>query len=207
MTITNGYCTLAELKASVVANATTTDATRDAIMEAVIEAASRAIDRRTGRRFFADSADVTRYYNAWDEYTVYPEDLISITTLSTDDGTRAYATTITSSEYELWPYNATLLQPEQEPYQRISLIPHTLSNTFYTGDRGVKIVGKFGWPAVPKPIYMACLLQSHRYYSRLKTPLGVSASGALGEIKVEIPALDSDITRTIAHYISWGMTP
>lgn len=182
------------------ANATTTDATRDALMEATIEAVSREIDRWTGRRFFLDSADVTRYYDALDEYTVWPDDFVSITTLSTDDGTRAYATTITSTEYELWPYNAALLQPEAAPYRRIDLIAYTASNLFYTGARGVKIVGKFGWPAVPKAINTASILQSHRIYARYKTPLGTTAMTALGEMKLQSPQLDHDVQELIKAY-------
>ncbi len=50
MAITNGYCTLAELKASLAI----TDSVDDTPLEAAVTAASRMIDDYTGRFFYAD---------------------------------------------------------------------------------------------------------------------------------------------------------
>ena len=50
MAITNGYSTLAELKAAL----TISDSTDDAALEAAINAVSRMIDDYTGRFFYKD---------------------------------------------------------------------------------------------------------------------------------------------------------
>lgn len=55
MTVVNGYCTLDELKARL--DISTTDTADDTKLEVIIQAASRAIDAKTGRRFYATTAD------------------------------------------------------------------------------------------------------------------------------------------------------
>jgi hypothetical protein len=98
MTITNGYCTLAQFKAA--KQITTTDATRDAYIEELIERISRAIDAYTAKHWYARTE--TRYYDLPEDNTlIIPEgDLLSITTFTNGD-----TTTIASNQYKLKPYN------------------------------------------------------------------------------------------------------
>lgn len=134
MTITNGYCTLTELKNRL--DISSTDATRDAYMHQMIEAASRWIDNVTGRTFYALTA--TRYFTATDEYSVRVNGLLSVTTLKTDeDGDRTYETTWQTTDYDLMPYNDT-------PYLWVEVSPNS-SYLFPLTRRGVQIAGSWGW--------------------------------------------------------------
>lgn len=193
--LTNGYCTLAEIKAVDVLNLTNTD--HDVILESVIEGVSRAIDNYCARRFY--NAVETRYYTSEFNGTLYVDDIATASglTIYTDEGhDGTYENTWTATDYELKPYNATL---NGEP---ITSIEVTALGTyrFPRGRKGVKITATFGYPAVPAPINRACVLQATRLFKRYITPLGVSAASAVGEIKLSIPALDPDVTMLLRPY-------
>lgn len=168
MSITNGYCTLAEFKGWVGIN----DTHDDAQLELAIEAASRMVDDYCLRRFY--SATETRYYTADSFDWVDVDDVVSITTLKTDpggDGT--FETTWSAGDFRLDPLNVST---ETWPYTRIQ---RTVSGTltFPTNVRGVQVVGVFGWPTqAPATVKQATILQAHRLYRHGKeAPLGVVA--------------------------------
>ncbi len=155
MAIVNGYATLAEVKDS--KRIVSVSATDDAFIEGLVEAASRYIDNATGRRFYTTTADETRTFTA-DGGVVYPGDLLSITTLKTDDdGDRTYETTWTTADYDLLPENAAL---DGRPYVSIEPAPDG-DYGFPTQRKGVQIVGKFGYCALanrPDDINLACTM-------------------------------------------------
>ena len=201
MTITNGYCTLAELRARL--GYVSTDTADDAMLEAVVMGVSRLIDRYTGRRFYTTSADETRYYTAEDSYTLFlPDDLVSVTTLSTDeDGDRTYEYTWAVTDYDLEPANAAL---DGQPYTRIEVTPEGAYLWPVGIRRGVKIVGKFGLAAAPADVKEACLLQSERVFKRKDAPFGVVGSAEMGQALV-IPKLDPDVALLLAGHRRMGI--
>jgi hypothetical protein len=87
MAITNGYCTLADVKAA----ARITDSIDDTLLELSIESASREIDSYTERVFYSTGGTpVARVYIPQDIYLVETDDIISVTTVKSDsagDGT------------------------------------------------------------------------------------------------------------------------
>jgi hypothetical protein len=100
MTITNGYATLAQIKA--LAKITSSDVTDDAVIEDMITQSSRLVDTMTGRTFYARAAE-TRYFDTPRGLTLeLDDDLISITTLTNGD-----ATTIAGTAYKLYPLNSS----------------------------------------------------------------------------------------------------
>jgi hypothetical protein len=188
MTVTNGYCTLQELKDRQAI--TGTDATRDAYLEDMIEASSRWIDGHTGRRFYA--ASETRYFSGQYFDLLFVDDLLSVTTLKTDeDGDRTYEITWATTDYDLEPYNATVANPPG-PYTMIRISPSG-NYIFPYVRKGVQIVGSFGYSSsAPHDIREACLLLSARFWKRKDTILGVSANTQLGQLTIKVPE-DKDI--------------
>lgn len=186
MAITNGYATLDEFKLSILANITTVDTARDTLIEKTIEAASREIDGMCNRFFFVTSA-TARYYTAAFEDLLFPDDISATTSfaIATDnDGDGTYENTWASTDYNLSPYQAF----NGWPFLMIETTPQG-NYSFPVGVRkGVKVTALWGWAVVPKEIQVATLLQAHRLYARYKTPLGVSASSAVGEMKLQIPS-------------------
>lgn len=165
MTITNGYCTLSEFKQWMTASGQTLEADTgdDTVIESIIEATSRFIDGECLRYFYKDATDQTRYYTASDQTYVRTDDLVSVTALYTDDGTREYATVWETTDYDLWAYNAAL---EGKPYTQIFLSPAS-RYWFPVGTaKGVKVTGIFGWPSIPTQIREACIVISLSTYKR-----------------------------------------
>lgn len=178
MTITNGYCTLAEARAQI-GITVTADTTDDSVIEARVEAISRTIDEVCGRRFYRNGTDEARYYTASSAYVLEcPDDIGSITTLQTDsDGDRTYEDTWAATDYDLMPHNATL---DGKPATWIEVTPDG-GYTFPTVSKGVKITGKFGYGSTTPPaIKAACLLAVQKLYKRKDAPFGVEAGGELG---------------------------
>lgn len=164
------YATAAELKARL----SITDAVDDAIVTAVIEAASRQIDDYTNRRFYTTSSDETRYFTAEAADIVFVGDFTSITSLATDDGTRAYATSWAATDYDPEPFNAAL---DGRPYTQLLASPQGL-NSFPAGvAKGVRIVGRFGYTtaagAIPDAVNEACLGLSAKLFKLKDAPFGV----------------------------------
>lgn len=197
MAITNGYCTLAELRQRL--SFPSTDTADDGVLEAIVMAVSRWIDRYTGRRFYTTAVDETRYQTAEFATVLFSaDDIISLTTLATDgDGDRVYETTWAVTDYDLEPYNAAL---DGQPYTRIETAPAGRYG-FPTVRRGVKLVGKFGYAAAPpEPVRDGCLLQCERIYKRKDAPFGVIGSAEMGQAVV-IPKLDPDVALMLGPYM------
>ena len=166
MAITNGYCTLAEFKiwATVRGGTTSTDTNDDAAIEDIVELVSRYLDNATGRRFFKNSTDETRYFWTDDSFSCRVTDLSAApTTVSVDyDNLRTYTDLSTTLDYELDPPNAAL---DGKPYTIIKILSTTSSAYFPTGQaRAVKVTAKFGFPSVPEDIKNLTLAIAHNVY-------------------------------------------
>lgn len=202
MTITNGYATLAEFLSRYVP-AAGTDTARDTTIEQTITAVSRAIDLLGPRRFWVNAADAleTRYFTVKkiiDGKFWLPDDVVSITTLASDnDGDGTYEITWATTDYKLGPPNAAL---DGWPYNNIRRLPFGLY-WFPEGiEDGLKIIGRFGFPAVPAQITEACYLQSHRLLLRKTAPFGVAGSAEMGQVMV-LPKLDPDVELQIQPFL------
>ena len=202
MSITNGYATLAEYKAFITmrGSSTSTDAADDSVIEALIEGASRYIDIETGQRFFADNADKTRYYTPDDNYALKVDPLsASPTSVSIDrTGTRSYTALTEDTDFELWPFNAAL---DGNPYTEIRIISALSGYTFPLTTKGVKVVAKFGYPAIPKDVHNATLeIAQSANASRSGQPNAGKISVTAGGVVIrpeEVPAMAQ---RVIQHY-------
>jgi hypothetical protein len=195
MAITNGYCTLAELRGRLgLLDADTTDDTK---LESIVEAVSRLIDNWTARHFYQTSAGTVKYFTANEHDILFIPDITTLTALATDEtGERTYPTAWATTDYDLEPFNAA---GESKPYTYITLPPQG-RYTFPEGvGRGVKITGTWGWPSVPLPIKEACLLQSARLFKRKDSIFGVVGSSELGQM-MQITRLDPDVQMLVDPY-------
>lgn len=193
MPITNGYATLAQVKAAM--RIPTADTVDDALIETAIESASRQIDGHCQRRFYTTSA--TRVYTPNDSYICEIDDLVTLTTLRTQsdiDGT--YDTTWASTDYQLEPLNK-LAGGLEVSWTQIRAVGDFLFPTF-GGEATVQVTGTFGWATVPSEIKQACIILSQRQYKRYDSPLGVAGVGEIGVIRVS--RIDPDVASILAPY-------
>ena len=187
MAITNGYCTLAELKASL----NITDAVDDTALEAAVTAASRMIDDYTERFFYANGTSqspVTRYYTALDAYTINVDDITTVTEIATDDNFDfTYGTVFTTSDFMVEPINNPI---KGFPYNRLLAIGSYIFP--YQLPQAVRVKGVWGFTAVPPEVNMATLIQSSRLFGRRQSPFGIAGSPEMGTVRL-YSRLDADV--------------
>lgn len=192
MAIVNGYCALEDLKQALTAGASTYSLADDTALEDNITAASRAIDEYTGTRFFATTE--TRYYTADFHNLLVIDDLLSVTTIKTDeddDGT--YEITWATTDYRLEPVNAPT---DGFPYRSIRTKDSGVYSFPINVDAGVEIVGSFGFNSgdssnAPQRVQRACLLLAQRLYRRKDAIFGVAGAPGVG-VQVIVAQIQKD---------------
>lgn len=187
---TNGYATLAELKARL----DITGTENDPVLEQVIDAASRQIDGWCGRAFSAGSAARSLTADAWD-LLILPDDLHSLTAIAVDrDGDLVYETA--------WATTDIGLAPSPGPSR---IVRPRNGKAFPMHADAVQITGAWGYgPDVPAPIREACLLQATRLFKRKDAPFGVTGSPEHGQLQT-ISRVDPDVRELIEPYKRFGM--
>jgi hypothetical protein len=177
MAITNGYCTLAELKPELrIPSADTDDDTR---LEVAIAAASRQIDAHCGRFFWREAGTHTREFYANDYRRCEVDDISTVTGLVVqvdDDDDGVFETTLTiSTDFILRPLNAADHVPVL-PYNEIVLVDAINGNfpMSQSGRPGVRVTARFGWPPVPDDVKKACLVQSAMLFKSADAVFGVT---------------------------------
>lgn len=192
MTITNGYATLADLKATL----GITDRVDDTELESAIEAASRQIEAHCGRgrKFWQDTSAVARTYYPRTSRLCYVDDISTKTGLvvkadTGDDGT--FATTLTiDDDFIVQPINADVESPVR-PWTCVVLLSGSAtaftSNT--SGRPFLEVTAQFGWPAVPEAVRRACLIQAKSIFKSQDATFGSFALSIDGQPQ-RVPSFD-----------------
>lgn len=189
MAISQGYATLAQVKAAL----RITDSVDDSLLEMAIESASRAIDQYTARNFY-NAGTAVRYYAPSDSLNVEIDDMISLVSLQTmSDDEQVYDTTWASDDYQLEPLNG-IVDGISQPYNHIRAVGDYTYLTL-AGEATVKVTGVWGWSAVPIQVTQATVIQASRIFKRLDSPLGI-ISGELGSMRVG-SRLDPDVAQLV----------
>lgn len=194
MAVTNGYCTLAELKAA----CRITDNNDDTLLENCIESASRRIDGYCNRFFYQRTATALTLY-AGNLYYVGIPDLAAITELATDNnGDGTFSTVWSASDYQLEPLDRGL---QNRPATAIRAVSGKTFPLFAVPRRpGIRVTGTWGWPSIPDDVRDACVMLSMRQFARYQAPLGVMGFGEMGAVTVR--AVDPDVRDLLSPYIA-----
>lgn len=189
MAITNGYCTLADVKAAL----RITDTIDDALIENSISSASRLIDQYCNRYFYSSPAGEVRYYKANDGFTCWIDDLQSLSDLKTSStDPLVFDTTWQSGDYQLQPNNSRA-NGAYSPYTYIVATDNYLFPV-WADIALVQVTGQFGWASVPDPIKFATIIQASRLFKRLESPLGVAGVSDMGIMRVG-SNIDGDVAQ------------
>jgi hypothetical protein len=197
--ITNGYCTLAEVKAAL----RLTDNVDDTLLENAIESASRRIDGYTGRFFYKTNQTAITMY-PYNEYMLFfPADVssssITIKIDTTADGT--YATTLVQGvDYILEPTDAVL---QSRPYLNARMVGGATFPLFVTPSfPTVQVTALWGWNAIPDDVNQACVLLAMRQFARLNAALGVVG---FADMAITVRAIDPDVRDLLSPYKMFGI--
>lgn len=194
MAITNGYCTLAEVKAAL----RLTDSEDDSLIERAIEGASRRIDGYCNRWFYKTASTAVKLY-ARDSYVLLTQDIANTTvTLKTDDdGNGTFEDTWTQGvDYQLEPTTVVL---SGFPYYRIVAIgaktfPLPIAEPI---PAQIEVTAQWGWNAIPHDVREACILLAMRQFARLNAALGVVG---FADMAIQVRAVDPDVRDMLAPY-------
>jgi hypothetical protein len=191
------YASLAEFKSAI--GIGTADTTDDGALQSVLDATDALIDNYTDRRQGFGTATETRYYTTSDWSYVLTDDIVSITTLQTDDNADGVfeTTWAAGTDYVLAPANNAL---DGWPYTEIdtsTAAPRSFPVGVY---RGVKVVGVFGWPSVPTAVKQASIIQAGAVWSSRTSPFGVIGSADLGGILRQTRALHPEAQVLLDQY-------
>lgn len=184
MTITNGYCTLVQLKGRLGIEAG--DTSDDAELEKVVEGVCRFIDRDRRRVFYATTA--TRYWTPRHSDRVWVDDLITITSVS--------VATTTALSYAAWAVTDYLTEPYngEGPIQKI--VVHPAAGKYFVPGllKSVQVAGSYGYAAaVPDEIEQAAILLAQYMWLRKDAPFGTAGFAMLGEIAANPELMPADI--------------
>ena len=176
--VTNGYCTLAEIKQYAVPDGGS-DALDDTIAGQLVSTASRYIDGYTGRTFYARAAE-TRYFSIpEDNLLMFDDDLISI---DVDGFHNGNADHIAATEYNLLPKNTS---PKYALVLKDSASTIWSQDTNGNDDYVLSITGSWGYASTaPEDIKAACLMLAASLYKRrfgenLSATSTITAAGVL----------------------------
>lgn len=191
MAITNGYCTLAEVKAAL----RLTDNADDVLLENSIEAASRRIDGYCGTFFYQKVATVD-LFTRFPYYCGIPDLASSAITLRTDDkGDGSFSTTWSASDYFFEPTDTAVTGV---PYRRIVASgARTFPLLLQPSKPAVRLTGIFGWSAVPDDVREACVLLAMRGFARYNSALGIVG---FADMAITVRAVDPDVRDYLMPY-------
>lgn len=199
MPITNGYCTLTEVKAAL----RLSDSIDDTLLENAIEGASRRIDGYCGRWFYKTAATAVPLF-AHDPYRLLTNDIATTTGLVVKidaSGTGTYDTTLVlGTDYLVEP---TDWQLQGRPIRTITMCGGQTFPMFYLpSETGVQITAQWGWNAVPHDVREACVLLSMRQFARYNAALGVLA---FADMAIAVRAVDPDVRDLLQPYKLLGV--
>jgi len=174
VTISNGYASLAEVKAYI--NTSSTNAGDDAVIEDMVEMASRLIDAETHRTFYARTE--THYFDYTSLRSLFmDDDLLTITTITNGD-----ALTIASTEYNLYPLNKT---PKNEIRLKKASTYYWCLDGNSNDEAVITVAGTWGYAATaPDHIKHACIsivisAYHRRYGEGVEGVANITAAGVV----------------------------
>ena len=192
MAITNGYCTLAQIKAAT----RITDGIDDALLEMAVESASRLIDAECDRNFYS-SGTATRDFIPNDSFVVDTDDLTSIVSVKLDDaGNLDFPVTLAVTDYQTEPVNQKV-SGNAFPITRLRMIGDHLLPV-WGRQATVRIEGVYGFTPTPIQVTQACVIQAGRIFKRNDSFLGVAGFGDMGAIRVG--KVDPDVSMLIRPF-------
>lgn len=196
---TTSYATIAELKARL----GITDSANDPDLTNILAAASAAIEADRRRQFYATASE-TRYYQAVTANLCPIDDLLTLTSLKTDNNEDfSFSYTWAAKDYMLLPYNGPA---KGQPYTVIQRKPNG-SYAFPTTHPGVAVTGTFGYCATPPAaIKEATILIAMRVWKRKDVLFGITGGADLGVAEAVVPILSDGEIRLLLDTIPMRIT-
>lgn len=183
MALGDSYASLAELQARIATGQTLPSSLNMTLTEA-LATASRAVEKACGRQFNVASSATARVYEPASAYLLEVDDISTTTGLvvkvdSAGDGT--FATTVSSTNYELRPLNGISDGESGWPYWQIRAVNYCWPTSWVRAP--MQVTATWGWSAVPAGIKEGTLILAEEIYKLRDTPFGTGGYGQFGIIR------------------------
>jgi hypothetical protein len=168
------------------------------VLEALSERASLLIDRATGREpsaFYASDTATARIFDGGGCGSQWVDEMAAAPTLVEVDESGIYSyATWTTSDYAVWPYNAT-------PYTRLDILRTGDHAAWPCYTRSVRVTARWGYSLTPpEDIKQATIIQTIRWFKRAQQAYqDAGAIVELGQLRY-VRQLDPDVEFIVEHY-------
>jgi hypothetical protein len=196
MAVDERYLTLTRLKNARRAQ----NDTNDDLLGVALDAAHADVDDWTHRRFDKDAVASAREFRVAGRVLDDPDgellliddiaDTTGLVVETSSDGVTY--TVLDTTKYRAGPVNALVKDRPVTELRR-------LSGGCWSGYVWVRVTAIWGWPAVPKQVTQATLLQANRFYLRKDSPEGVAGSAEWGVMRVV--RVDPDVEKLLARFV------
>jgi hypothetical protein len=182
------YVTLSEFKTYLVGQANSNLTGQDDQFTDAITTASREIEAYCSRQFNKTTSASAREFAPDGCHHTVIDDFHTTTGLvvkldTAGDGT--FATTLTSSQYEIGPANGVVNGISGWPYYELRLLNGLRFPGFYGGrSRVLQVTAQWGWTSVPVPIKAACKIMAAETWKLKDAPFGVLGLDEFGVVRV-----------------------
>lgn len=156
-------------------------------LDVAISAASRGLESAYDTIWTLRSPGETRYYTAYTPIDLILGDVMSITTLAVEyggwPGSGTYATTLSTSDYRLYPIPNGLVASggNGEPFRTLRLARGASQLYLPLDADAIKVTGQFGWETVPAGVRLATTIIATRMLRRAReSPTGFATLGVDG---------------------------
>jgi hypothetical protein len=209
--VTNGYCSVVDLKEQI--DDADFNTVPIALIERAINAVSRSVDRYCGfprRKFWLDTNPTVRHYDARaftdDGDGLWISDVGSKAGLTVEVDTAlngSFSTALTEHvDYALGPDGDADQTGAAFAFWKIGLINGITFPVQY-GRPTVRVTGLHGWSAVPDEVNQAIVLRIASVVKRKDAPFGVAGFGEFGTA-VRIRAEDPDVAAMLEPLRRYG---
>lgn len=188
MAIGDPYITLAEFKSYLVGQANANLSGQDDILDDALRSASAEIETHCARQFNKATSATAREYEPDGRCWSYVDDFHTTTGLVVKldtGGDGMFATTLTSSDYELSPANGIVDGMTGWPFYKIRLLNGLEFPCNYGGrSRTLQVTAQWGWAEVPQPVRSACRIIAAETWKLKDAPFGVLGLDEFGVVRV-----------------------
>lgn len=200
MAVTNGYCTVTELRDQLGDSGSKLDLD---LLEKAINATSRAVDNHTGRRFWQDPTVQVLHYRPEDLDIAWVDDISTQTGLiiKTDPNLDySWSQTWATTDYDLEPENADKHGPAYAWYRILAVGDHPFVT--HARRRTLQVTARFGWSAIPDAVNEATIMKAASIFRRKDAIFGVTNFAEFGPIR--ITRKDPDVMDLLSGYVRFG---
>jgi hypothetical protein len=188
MALGDPYVSLPDYKEYLVGQANASLTGQDDNLEDALASASREIESYCARQFNKVTTATAREYTPDGRCWSYVDDFHTtddlVVKLDTGgDGT--FATTLSSSDYELSPANGIVDGMVGWPYYKIRLLNgHEFPCNYGGRSRVLQVTAQWGWNEVPQPVRAACRIMAAETWKLKDAPFGVLGLDEFGVVRV-----------------------